>query len=242
VLPDDEPYTEAQIRIRVGDALNSRALTGVRPDELRIEFFLPNSLIHLPVDQWRIGAAGITLGVQYQVVVRSLTRLRDLGSAHTYLRSKWSRIGTIQFFVPSGISGTGFRSAGGTGWLTEEAADHQRDQVFVSITKDGGAVCLLLAGTPTPDHCLALILALAAGVPVLMWSRRHETDLISGLGGLLAGASPLWLRDLPQHVLRFRSDAAARQAGEDDLAHQLTVLYDDGDRLQDAESLSRTLG
>jgi hypothetical protein len=241
-LPDDEPYTEAQIRARIGDALNSRVLTGVLPDELRIEFFLPTFLLSLPVDRWRVGAAGITLGVQYQVVVRSQTRLQDLGSAHAYLRGKWSRVGTTQFSIPSGISGTGFRSAGGTGWLTEEAADHQRDQVFVSLTRDGGPVCLLLAESPAPDHCLALTLALAGGVPVLMWSRRRETDLISGLGGLLAGVTPLWLRDLPQHVLRLRSDAALRQAGEDDLAYQLTLLYDDGNRIPDAESLPRTFG
>jgi vWA-MoxR associated protein C-terminal domain/vWA-MoxR associated protein middle region 0 len=88
VPPDDNSYTEAQIRALIHDALNSRQFTGVRPADIRIEFFLPVFLVNLPVDRWRIGAAGVVLGLQYQVVIRCLTRFQDFGSAHADLLDK----------------------------------------------------------------------------------------------------------------------------------------------------------
>ncbi len=75
-LPDDAVYTEEEVCDLISKALNSRRLTGVHPDQLRIEFLLPTFLINLPVDQWRVGAT--FLGVQCEVVVRSLTRVLDL--------------------------------------------------------------------------------------------------------------------------------------------------------------------
>lgn len=235
--PDDIAYTEAQVRARIGEALNSPKLSGINPADMRIEFFLPTFLVNLPVDRWRVGAAEIPLGVQYQVVVRSLTRLREVASAHAYLRGKWSMTGTTPFSVPPVAPGTGFHRVGGICWLTEEAADHDRDQLFVTLAGTGGPVCVLLAGAPAPDRCRALTLALVAGIPVLMWSRRPEADLRSGLSSLLVGITPLWLRDLPLRVLQFRSDAAVQDAEENDLAKHLTLLYDDADRIPDLEYL-----
>ncbi len=236
--PDDVAYSETEVRARIGEALNSPRLAGIHPADIRIEFFLPTILVNLPVDRWRVGTAEIPLGVQYQVVVRSLTRLREVASAHAYLRGKWPRTGTTQFSVPPADHGTGFHGVSAICWLTEEAADRDRDQLFVALAREGGPVCVLLAGAPAPDRCRALTLALAAGIPVLMWSRRLEADLISGLSSLLLGVTPLWLRDLPLRVLQFRSNAAYQHAGENDLANHLTLLYDDADRIPDAEYLS----
>jgi vWA-MoxR associated protein C-terminal domain/vWA-MoxR associated protein middle region 0/Effector-associated domain 2 len=232
--PDDVACTEVQVRARIGEALNSPKLSGIHPADMRIEFLLPTFLVNLPVDRWRVGAAEIPLGVQYQVVVRSLTRLQEVTSAHAYLRGKWSKTGATQFCVPPTAIATGFQRAGGVCWLTEEAADHDRDQLFVILAGASGPVCVLLAGAPVPDRCRALTLALVTGIPVLMWSRRPEADLRSGLTGLLADNTPLWLRDLPLRALQFRIDAAARHAGENNLANHLTLLYDDADRIPDA--------
>ncbi len=228
--PDDTAYTEEQIRTLIGEALNSRQLAGIHPAELRIEFHLPVVLINLPVDRWRVGAAQITLGVQYQIVIRSLNRLRELGSARAYWREKSSR-----------LRETEFRGTAGTEWLTEEAAGQHSDQIFVRLTRSGGPVCLLLAERPARDRCRALLLAFATGIPVLMWSRRPEADLSNGLGDLLADATPPRLSDLPRRVLKFRSDAAERRVAGDHLANHLTLLYDDGDRIPDAEILLTTL-
>ena len=101
VAPDDVPYPEEQVRARIGEALNSPLLAGISPSQIRIEFFLPNILISLPVDQWRIGAAA--LGVQYQVVVRSATRLQELLGSHVYWQEKWSLAKWAEFSGAAGI-------------------------------------------------------------------------------------------------------------------------------------------
>jgi hypothetical protein len=235
--PDDVSRPEAEVRRLIGEALNSRQLTGVHPGEVRVEFFVPTFLINLPVEAWRVGAARIPLGVQYQVVIRSLTRLRDLGSAHAYLHTKWSRIAATEFAIPSRPTDTEFRELGEIDWLTEGAVERHHDAMFVSMIKDEGPVCLLLAQTPAPDRCPALALALAAGIPILLWSRRPEIDLGSGLRGLLDDAAPLGLSELPRRVLTFRGAGPSPPVPAEYLANHLTLLYDDGDRIPDAESL-----
>jgi vWA-MoxR associated protein C-terminal domain/vWA-MoxR associated protein middle region 0 len=237
--PDDVPCTEAEIRTRIGEALNSPALDGINPADVRVEFFLPAGLVNLPIDRWQVGAAGVPLGVQYQVVVRSLTRLQQIRSAHAYLRDKWPRTATTQFSVPPLPAGAGFpATTGAICWLSEQAADQDRARVFVLLTRPAGPVCVLLAEAPTSDRGQALMLALQAGIPVLLWSRHPQAVLSSALSGLLAGPPPPWLRDLPSRLLQVRADAAARQADEDDLAHNLTLVYDDTDRMPAAEFIS----
>ncbi len=235
--PDDVSRPEAEVRRLIGEALNSRQLTGVHPGEVRVEFFVPTFLINLPVEAWRVGPARIPLGLQYQVVIRSLTRLRELGSAYAYLRAKWSSIAVAEWAVPSRPSDAEFRELGEIDWLTDEAVERHHDAMFVSMIKDKGPVCLLLAQTPAPDRCPALALALTAGIPVLLWSRRPEIDLGIGLRGLPDGATPLRLSELPRQVLAFRGARPSPPVPAEDLAHHLTLLYDDGDRIPNAESL-----
>jgi hypothetical protein len=235
--PDDVPYTEAEIRTRIGEALNSPTLDGIDPADVRVEFYLPAVLVNLPVDRWQVGVAGIPLGVQYQVVVRSLTRLREIRSAHAYLSAKWLRTGTIQFSLPPLPSGTGFpATTGAICWLSEQAADQHRAQVFVTLTGPAGPVCVLLPEPPTSGRWQALALALAAGIPILLWS-RHPQTVLSGISDLL-GSPPPWLRDLPSRLLQMRGDAAARQANDDDLANNVTLVYDDADNMPDARYVS----
>lgn len=237
--PDDVPCTEAEIRTRIGDALNSPALDGINPADLRVEFFLPAGLVNLPVDRWPVGEARVPLGVQYQVVVRSVTRLQFFRSAHAYLRGNWSRTATTRFSVPPLPAGTGFPVAtGATCWLSEQAADQDRARVFVTLTPPAGPVCVLLTEAPARDHCEALKLALAAGIPVLLWSRHPQAALSSGISGLLAAPPPPWLRDLPSKLLQVRIAAAARGAGDGDLENNVTLVYDDADRMPDAERVS----
>jgi hypothetical protein len=237
IEPDDNPYTEEQIRDLIGRALNSPEMTWVHPEELRIEFLLPNVLIDLSVDQWRVGM--ITLGVQYQVVVRSMTRLGELAGTYRRWQDKWARARQAEFFGPAG-SESGLRLADSVIWLTEQAAAQDPDQAYVTLTEPDGPVCLLLTQHPDPDHCAALRVALTAGIPVMLWSRSPEADLGSGLSGLLPddGASFL-LPDLPLRVLAFRRSAAERGADDRHLARNLTLLYDDGSRVIDPAALFR---
>lgn len=238
IEPDDNPYTEEQIRTRIGRALNSPEMTWFHPDELRVEFLLPNTLINLSVDQWRVGM--VTLGVQYQVVVRSMTRLGELAGTYRRWQDKWVRARQAEFFSLAAGPEPGLRLADSVNWLTERAAAQDPDQVYVTLTEPDGPVCLLLTQPPDPDHCVALRVALDAGIPVMLWSRSPEADLSGDLSGLLPddGAS-FPLPDLPLRVLAFRRSAAGRGADDHQLARNLTLLYDDGSQALDPASLFR---
>jgi hypothetical protein len=236
-LKDDATYTEEEACDLIGRALNSPQLTGVHPDQLRIEFLLPTFLINLPVDQWRVGVT--LLGVQCQVVVRSLSRLLDLAGIHRlYWHEKWPKVRETEFFSAAGVPDAEFRGTDGTTWLTEEAAERDHDLIYVSLIDQDGPTCLVLADTPAAGHGRALRLALTAGIPVLAWSRHPGADLGGGLSELLRNAAPLRLTDLPRRVLKFRRDAAGH--GGDHLGRHLTLLYDDADRIPAPGSLLQT--
>ncbi len=238
IEPDDNPYTEDQIRARIGRALNSLEVTWVHPDELRIEFLLPNFLINLSVDQWRVGM--VTLGVQYQVVVRSMTRLGELAGTYRRWQDKWARARQAEFFSLVGGPESGLRLADAVSWLPEQAAAQDPEQVYTTLIRPDGPVCLLLTQPPAADHCAALMVALTAGIPVLLWSRSSEADLSGGLSGLLPDDSASFLLpDLPLRVLAFRRSAAERGADDHHLARNLTLLYDDGSRVVDPAALFR---
>jgi len=230
IEPDDNPCTEDQIRTRIDQALNSAPLSQIRPDELRVEFYLPNSLIDLPVDQWRVGV--VALGVRYQVVVRSLTRLRELAGSYRDWQAKWPQAQQADFSGVAGVPDPAFRPAERVTWLTEQAAVNDPEQVYVALVRPDGPVCLVLVQPPAPDRCEALLVALTAGIPVLLWARNPQADLPGSLRGLcpVAGA-PLLVRDLPVQALAFRRSASADRVGDDHLARHLTLLYDDASRI-----------
>lgn len=236
-LAGDVAYTEEEVCDLIDKALNSRQLAGVDADQLRIEFLLPTSLINLPVDQWRVGAT--FLGVQCQVVVRSLTRILELvGTRRYYWHQKWPRVRGTEFISAADAPDVEFRGTDGTTWLTEEAAERDHDRIYVSLIDKDGPVGLVLADTPAPAHGQALRLALTTGIPVLVWSRRPEADLGADVSELLADVTPLRLTDLPRQVLTFRRGAAGRV--ETHLARHLTLLYDDADRIPAPGSLLQT--
>lgn len=232
IEPDDNPYTEEQIQNRLGRALNSPAMASVHPEQLRLEFLLPNFLINLSVDQWRIGP--VALGVQYQVVVRSMTRCEELAGTYRRWQDTWARARQAEFFSLIGEPEAGVRLADAVDWLTERDAAQDPDQIYVALIRPDGPVCLFLTQAPAPDHCAALMVALRAGIPVLLWSRNPAADLVDGLLGLLpADDASFLLPDLPHRVLAVRRSSAGRGAGDHDLARNLTLLYDDGSRVLD---------
>jgi vWA-MoxR associated protein C-terminal domain/vWA-MoxR associated protein middle region 0 len=230
IEPDDNPYPEDQIRARIGRALNSSELTWPHPDELRIEFLLPNTLIDLSVDQWRVGV--VALGVQYQVVVRSMSRLAEHAGTYRRWQDNWTRAQQAEFLSLAGKPESSSRQTDTVAWLTEQAAERDPEQVYATLIRPDGPVCLLLTQPPTPDNCEALQVALTAGIPVLLWSRSPEVNLSGGLSGLFPDDDASFLLpDLPLRVLAFRRSAAERGIGDRHLARHLTLLYDDSSRI-----------
>ena len=152
---DDAAYSEEEICGFIFEALSSRQLTGVRPDQLRIEFLLPTSLIDLPIDQWRVGAT--FLGVQCKVVVRRMTRLLDLtGVYRHYWRQKWSKVRQTELLARSALPMWNF-----TGRIRPPGSPRKRQArdhalIFASLITEDGPVCVLLADAPTSDQRQAL--------------------------------------------------------------------------------------
>jgi hypothetical protein len=222
---DDQSYTEAEVRALIGTALNEPRLAGVSAADLTIEFFLPGLLINTPVDQWQVGLGDIVLGLQYPIVVRSLDRIRQARNANADWKAKWARISEAEMH-DGGIA---------VMWLAEDAPQ-QVNRLYVNLTGPAAPVCLCLAVTPVPAKCGALLAALRAGVPVLLWCRRPALDIRAGLSALLAQSAPSRLRGLPRRVFQFRRDAVSDGADQDHLAYHLTLLWDDADRIPDADS------
>lgn len=221
--PDDRSYTETEVKNLLGAVLNEPRLASA--DDLTIEFFLPGLLINQPVDQWHVGLGSIALGIQYPIVVRSLDRIRHARNARNAWRSKWAKVSAIEFHDGSTA----------VDWLSGDPLE-QPDRLFVKLTGHSAPVCLLLEATPVPGQCDALLAALRAGIPAVLWSRRPMVDIRAELGTLMPRTGLVRLRELPRRVFEFRRDAVAKGAGKEHLGYHLTLLWDDADRIPDTDS------
>ena len=219
--PDDQTYTEEQVRTLLGVALNQPQLANA--GNLSFEFFLPAPLINLPVDQWDVGYGDFRLGLQYPVVVRSLERIRHVTNAAQEWRSKWSKVDAARFHS----------SDSSVVWITQEA-QKDRNRLYVRLSSGEGPLCALLQVSPEPDRCEALMAALRAGVPALLWCRNDGEDVWAGLGPLMNQAAPLG--ELPWRIFEFRRESVDQGAGERHLARHLTLLWDDPGRIPDVDS------
>ena len=106
----------------------------------------------------------------------------------------------------------------------------------MKLTEHAAPVCLLLEATPVPGQCDALLAALRAGIPAVLWSRRPMVDIRAELSTLMPRTGPVRLRELPMRVFQFRREAVANGADKQHLGYHLTLLWDDADRIPDADS------
>ena len=219
--PDDRVYARDQVRALISTLLNEPRLAGA--EDLTFEFVLPTQLINEPVDQWRVGFGGFALGLRYPVVVRSLDRVRHVRDSFAIWRSSWASFGAAQFQLNDPA----------VGWISAQAQEN-RDQLYATLATAAAPACLLLEVAPVPEKCNALITALQAGKPALLWCRHAAVDIRAALAALMAQAAPL--RELPHHIFEFRRRSVSAGAGEGDLAHHLTLLWDDADRIPNADS------
>ncbi|MGB3441510.1 MAG: hypothetical protein WBA97_22410 [Actinophytocola sp.] len=187
---------------------------------IRIEFVLPFSLISLPVDQWEVDVDSPvprTLGVHYQLVVRSLDRARS-PKWHREWRRRWEALTTA-----SDESGT-FEEH----WLWSDVAKARQLTALdakLAVSKD--VVALVLRSAPDEEQPGEVVVGLRAGVPVMLWSR---TD-----GGRAAFEAKFKeLRDaLPKlieslQLVRSEAKQTARPNGH--VGSRTTLLWDDPDR------------
>ncbi|MEU9892226.1 hypothetical protein ACIBCS_19795 [Streptomyces phaeochromogenes] len=184
-------------------------------EDLALEFFLPEDLIHLPVERWPklpFNGAEAALGEDHPVVVRSLDRL-ERPAIHGRWQQQWA-------------IGLSTETGGRIHWFPGDGRG--------VIRTDPPAVVVLSsppgpAAAPLGSHELAQ--ALRAGAGVIIWDRREDPDpsFRDELTQILGRSD---LRRLPAVVQTLRIRAWNGDAGEGSaVGCHLALLWDDPYRL-----------
>nr|WP_260407735.1 hypothetical protein [Planomonospora venezuelensis] len=181
---------------------------------LLLEFVLPPDLINLEVDRWlRPTPNGLpprTLGMDYEVVIRSDTRLRPR-DRHRLWWDRWER----------------FMSENGGTYLVplEEPANLVRLRQELD---EGEHLVVCVLSTPPdrePGHS-ELGVAVDAGIPIILWCRNAESN--DDFRDVVAEAvQPARLKKLPKSIMGIRR-SVGRSASR---AHwNIGMLWDDPTR------------
>jgi len=224
----DDPVTLSEIQREVIDQINQLMRELSRPKAIAnvdLEFILPRSMLGYPIEDWVIMGDHITLGTQFQVVVRDADRLR-----HPVLwqpwQEKWRRVSGATRLGPD---------APFSRWLT--CLDPLRgpgELRLELLSKEFVSFGLTFPPEPEAGR-IELDEALDAGVPVAVWPRDRcahpvpasSTDTCAGavfrknLSREMAGRP---LRDIPRLVRQARQARAVGASG-------LALLWDDADRI-----------
>jgi nucleoside phosphorylase len=195
-------------------------------EPISIEFLLPTDLLHIAVEWWRTdlgSAAPSPLCLDYQVVVRSLDRMRA-----RFRHRQWIRRWNALWLPPPGHRLYWGRTERPLGDLGE----------WTARLRDDPAVTSVVLSAPPHDEIgrAELESALSAGVPVILWDRRvPQPDELPSVVGDLTRAGP---EQLPESLRSLRANAAKASLVERQ-AHpglHLALLWDDPDRLVDGRS------
>jgi hypothetical protein len=194
-----------------------------RMGPVTIEFVLPDSMLDLPVEEFRRELRSVEatpLAIKYPICVRSLTRLRST-EWHRVWRMRWQRRETAEL----------------TDVVLHCAADGS-GAVQVEASLSGGTVVLVLSEPPVPGGIgeRQLLAGLRAGLPAVLWHRRTyprpercET-VASMIRDALLGSG---LAELPAHVaeLRKRAWGEGSERRNRHVGNGIVILWDDPDRL-----------
>ena len=203
---------------------------------LTVEFILPRDLLwYAAVDQWPVGHDNQIkrLGELYPVVVRSLERMYD-----SEIRPRWERKWAWTADNCERPDPWAYQ------WLAEEG-QLAPEEMFRRLSSDY-SVCLALGYPPSRPHGLSrdeISVGLQAGLPIMVWCREGQsTTAFSDLRDLLGRHG---LLKLPMLVAEQRAESGRRrelqlttgseQAGNDDLASRLTLLFDPADRIPEPD-------
>jgi NTP-dependent ternary conflict system VMAP-like protein/effector-associated domain 2 (EAD2)-containing protein len=227
---EDEVLPLAKVEQRVGELVREAEIDWAYgfDEPLVLEFVLPVELLNLAVEEWtRYGIDEddpLTLGVEYEIAVRSLERLYAKDH-HRAWRRRWGVL------VSDGEGGT-------THWIGEhEPADPGRLRYELEIHWE--VVACVLSTAPDREPGLTEVrMALRAGVPILLWHRGKgfSPDCRTALRNATARPHPR----LPAVVRKLRGQARSRVDPDPEGAQRLAVLCDDPRRFLDGVRPLRT--
>ncbi|WP_141582130.1 hypothetical protein [Actinomadura sp. WMMA1423] len=219
---DDEPVPFERLPGLVKELLSEDQRVVNRPaPELTLEFVLPVDMLGTPVDQLRITVDGLErrLGIEHPVIVRSLDRMRRPAYHHQWRRKwRWLREN------PHGAK---------VCWVTQ-SGQYGGENLYSMLLSEPSSVCMAMAFPPRTDgpDSAELRAALQAGAPIVTWCRsgRDPERFAQEFQALLDEGA----MDLPDTVLRLRREALRALDGDgggDHLGLDLTLVFDDADRL-----------
>jgi hypothetical protein len=215
---DDTPYPLASLPFVVDKLLNEvrqpSAPFGTGP---LIEFVVPRPLAGLDFDGWLVGGVlPRRLGVSMPVIVRSMERAGD-DQLHRLWQAKWSWIkSNSDRPTPMAVH-----------WLWNSGSP--LDILTVSLARTPPASLALGFQVPGarefgPDDEVSV--AIRAGIPIVIWAREpHDNGDFDKLKDLFNNYA---LTEFPDRIWELRS------AGGSLLERDITIIYDDADRIPDS--------
>ncbi|MFI9385785.1 hypothetical protein [Kutzneria sp. NPDC052558] len=214
---EDRAGTLAEIERHVADLVErAEDAWHLRPEPIQLEFLLPRELMHLPVDRWLAeydDGVDRYLGVQFEVVLRSLDRMRKQ-SWHRNWLLRWRSM-----------------SAGAPALWCRQESDNYLSELVATLA-DQPETCVVVL-----DHCLdeaavpgrdALTVALREGVPVVLWCRDPKAleEFVAGADEQVA-AGPHGLRA----TTRKLRNLAQRTGRDEHCGAHVSLLWDDPERI-----------
>ena len=216
----DEPLRLEEVKAQVVQLIQQAIPDPVPGNDMFVEFVLPDSLLNLPVDQWRVGsgAEAGAIGEFSPVVIRSLDHAPD-PSLRRRWAERWRHLADAAGHAPArDIVRAPSRDVAGP--------EHEWARELRRIADDA---------VPYLDNADSPLLSVAvrAGVPVLLWSRRPDEQVPEArLPELLDQGS---LADLPFNIMRLRQEAAQSDASGH-VGRRLAILWDDPTRVAETGS------
>ncbi|BCL80989.1 toll/interleukin-1 receptor domain-containing protein [Ktedonobacteria bacterium brp13] len=232
----DEPYLLEEIPDLFEDLLE-RCENHLLDDmeNLVIEFVLPLQLLSYPVDQYAI--RGLTnlqsIGLNHQVVVRSLERMRRKKRQTRWI-NKWE-------LLLDCMKDEQALSKNNSATFVYQEESYKGQEAFTALLQGSSIACLVLPCVPSTTSSQAngvLTAVLEAGVPIALWP-REQTDYPEALHEWLTQLvlqHPL--SQLPALVKQQRHEAIASGNKQQHQGHHLTRLWDDPNRLPQSRQLA----
>jgi vWA-MoxR associated protein C-terminal domain/Effector-associated domain 1 len=227
---------ESELPERFSELLENANRWYAGDETIHVEVFLTDELRHRAIDQWdkRPAMAGdnfrFPFGYHHPMVIRCLKRVSNASALNATIR-RWRSI------------------SGGNGCpsIVEHASDSPnaaywvaqipltRDQ-FCELDRSKGIGCVLI-GSPIcsevePRTVPEIDAILEIGVPIVIWVRRPpDTDPSRLRGSLTDLVRKGSLRDLYDVVWKKRRDEYQDQQPPEHLCRNISILYDNPDRL-----------
>ncbi|WP_147280147.1 VMAP-C domain-containing protein [Marinitenerispora sediminis] len=234
VATADVPSRVLELIRRAEEELGRRS---GRTDRLRVECFLPVTLLGLAVESWKVGPTRARraprLGARFEVVLRSWERAYEPDYRPHLWRwqHRWRRLS---------------EGGGRVYW----APDRDHPAELPDELEDIDIVACVLGDGPADEAGLDdLYVALEAGIPVIVWRRAAQPETPEqrkaneiGFRGLLRsliaaddGLAPpgSHVRELPRSLRNQRVRRGKRASGETELfdPYHVALLYDDPTRI-----------